>query len=180
MSITNELRKWVKTLYIPCSDELKREAERIADRIDAAHERLMGEQYKSLTIDMKPMTDEHMAEGGWVRLPMDGDGKPIRVGDVITHVPDGIKELAPETVKRIVLSKDEVTEECSYSMPKFLRHYHESTVEDLLADVADRAANLTGSYHEGGMNGDEYMDSMRALVAEYATKLRLADDGEEQ
>ena len=52
------------------------------------------------------------------------------------------------------------------------------TVEDVLADVADRAANLTGSYHEGGMNGDEYMDSMSALVTEYAAKLRLASNEE--
>ena len=165
MSITNELRKWVETLYIPCSGELTREAERIADRIDAEHERLMGEQYKSLTIDMKPMTDENMAESGWVRLPVDGDGKPIHVGDVIAHVPDGINKLAPETVTRIVLSKDEqriVTEDCSYSVPKFLRHV-EPTVADVLREFRDEVRRCCDT--------DD-------TIAEYADRIREAVEHE--
>lgn len=39
------------------------------------------QQLESLMFDCKPMTDENMAESGWVRLPKDADGEVIRVGD---------------------------------------------------------------------------------------------------
>lgn len=123
------------------------------------------------------VTHTDLEEAGWVRLPKDADGVPIRVGDKM----DGYKETIVVDEMRLqygswaLVSDDRRVFHC----PEAFRH-HKTTVKDVLADVADRAANLTGSYHEGGMNGDEYMDSMRALVAEYATKLRLVDDGDEQ
>lgn len=169
MSIADELREVARTranpeLYVVVEADTLFD---IANRIDEEHEKAMGEQFESLTIGMEPMTDENMAEDGWVRLPVDGDGKPIHVGDVITHLPDGIKELAPETVKRIVLSKDEqriVTEECSYSMPKFLRHYHEPTVEDVLREMC---LEIDHRCERGGIDYDE-------LFAEYAERIREA------
>ncbi len=178
MSITDELRKYADDLdkkaamksehgFSPIGMRLSA----IADRIDEEHEKALSEQFESLTVGMKPMTEENMAEGGWVRLPVDGDGKPIHVGDVIAHVPDGIKELAPETVVRIVLSKDEqriVTEDCSYSVPKFLRHV-EPTVESVLRE-------LCAAYMDTPLDDSNQGE----FFAEYAAKLRLADDREEQ
>lgn len=56
MSITEELRKWVKSLHTPNSGQVKDKALRIADRIDAAME-------------------------DYIELPKDADGMPIRIGD---------------------------------------------------------------------------------------------------
>ena len=77
MSITDELREYASTRISPNKGLLLA----IADRIDAEHERLMQEQ--PFTIDMVPMTDERMAEHGWMRLPKDADGEPVHLGDVM-------------------------------------------------------------------------------------------------
>lgn len=47
------------------------ELKRIADRIDAEHERAMA---AAALITGVPITDENMAEHGWVKLPVDADG----------------------------------------------------------------------------------------------------------
>lgn len=83
VSITDELREcirtavWqyengVKTAYIP-KDKLAYIAERIDEQVS--------KMYADLTIGMEPMTDDSMAEHGWIRLPVDADGVPIRLGD---------------------------------------------------------------------------------------------------
>lgn len=63
MSITDELREFIEDKAWMANNYAKALA--IADRIDAEHERLM--QQQPYTIDMVPMTDERMAEHGWVR-----------------------------------------------------------------------------------------------------------------
>ena len=78
MGITDELRKWG---YGFCGDTHD-VVTAIADRIDAEHERELAEQQDSLTVGMQPMTEENMAEGGWVRGPLDADGKMWRRGDM--------------------------------------------------------------------------------------------------
>ena len=75
MSITDELREWGSRW----EDIVALEIEEIANRIDAEHERM----YTDLTIGMEPMDAEHMAEHGWVELPVDADGVPIHVGDEV-------------------------------------------------------------------------------------------------
>ena len=111
-----------------------------------------------------------------VPLPVDADGVPIHVGDVLDGYGKTIEvvELRYGRSGWVLISRDGN----GYADCAAFSHHHAPTVEDVLADVADRAANLTGSYHEGGMNGDEYMDSMSALVTEYAAKLRLASNEE--
>lgn len=43
------------------------------------------------TVTLDAMTDTELAEHGLVRLPVDADGEPIRVGDVM-GVTDGLRE----------------------------------------------------------------------------------------
>ena len=82
MSITDELRDWGLDAHASWKiDKTDVDAlHAIADRIDAEYERM----YADLTIGMEPMTEESMAEHGWVKLPVDADGVPIRVGDELT------------------------------------------------------------------------------------------------
>lgn len=69
MSITTELREWVKSLYTPNSAQVKDEALRIADRIDEKHE--------SMCCEIADKFD------GWVMPPKDADGDSIHLGDVL-------------------------------------------------------------------------------------------------
>ena len=139
MAITDELREWIGT--ISWLDDSVSSAHKnvlaIADRIDAEHERM----FRSLTIDTEPMTDESMAEHGWVRLPLDADGVPIHMGDVVRYDNLGNKG-EPFEVKEITYRhgcEDEVGDGEQYGtiVAITVRHHHAPTVEDVLREFAD-------------------------------------------
>lgn len=86
MSITDELRKSVTKgcghlLGAKCDGYYELLA--IADRIDARHERCMADA----ALDAAP-TEAQLHDLGYVKLPVDADGVPIHVGDVMEW-PDG-------------------------------------------------------------------------------------------
>ena len=158
MSITDELREWGKRLYTPNSASLKNELERIADRIDAEHERATAG-----CIHYDP--DRHYCsvhgdtDNGWVRLPKDADGVPIRVGDEMVCINNG--EHCP--VEYIVLTEDGW--EVDGESPASMRHYHTPTVESILREFVEE--------------WDCLFDYERdVLIAEYAAKLRIAGEDE--
>ena len=137
-------------------------------------EREVGEMQRALTIDAKPMTDENMAADGWIRLPVDADGVPIRVGDVMDEqLPFG-GYAAPAPVDTMELSRGAGgygwmvrldSESGAFINPKLLRHHHAPTVEDVLREFVD-ALDI------------DRCDDPDATIAEYAAKLRLAGEGE--
>ena len=124
-SITDELRKWG---YGFCGDTHD-VVTAIADRIDAEYERVRAESI----IDM---TDESMAEHGWVRLPVDADGVPIRVGDTVEYVDD---TLAPRNVTSINLAGDGwwVYINGVGRQPDMYRHVTPDTWERIIEDALD-------------------------------------------
>ena len=175
MSITDELREWISTV-VWLDDSVQHTHEKvlaIADRIDAEHERLMQEQ--PFTIDMVPMTDERMAEHGWIRLPKDANGVPICVGDVLT---DGEHTFVVDELAAFgggswsIRNEDEnAWKACDVT------HYHEPTVEDVLRDVVTLCHNTWKE--ESPFHFYDVDDVMKSgNIAEYAAKLRLAKDGE--
>lgn len=120
-------------------------------------EREVDDMWHALTIDAKPMTDENMAESGWVRLPVDADGVPIHVGDVMAYA-DNTK---PMEVIALVPPAVFLTEDG----PRFAdmcRHYHAPTVEDVLREFGKRWDD-PAHYAKG------------ELVEEYAAKLQLKE-----
>lgn len=164
MSITDELRKWGRATLMP---SLLVKMEAIADRIDAEHERAVSEQ--PYTIDMVPMTDESMAGHGWVRLPKDADGVPIRIGDVMEPKGSGLLFDKASFEVRIMRC-----DECGWEVydrlggryvPSLLRHHHAPTVEDVLTEFAAKLIER-GELTNGGAQ----------TIAEYAAKLRLRED----
>ena len=175
MSITDELRKYARGYELTVNHKLLE----IADRIDAEHERALAEQFESLTVDMTPMTDENMAEHGWVRLPVDADGEVIHIGD---RVEDN------ERVVRIVLT-DGSWEPSVYveKLPNVLHehfcneivHYHEPTVEDVLRKFAEKMNENMGMYTGEVIDAEEWGTADSATISEYADKLRKlgVDDG---
>jgi hypothetical protein len=96
MSITDELREWAHGFNGPW----RRNEEMllaIADRIDAEHERELRETGEDIVRDVRRE---------WVRLPLDADGVPIRVGDVMDSKVDYLFDGKPFTVRALVLCED--------------------------------------------------------------------------
>ena len=133
-------------------------------------EREVGEMQRALTIDTQPMTDENMAEHGWVRLPVDAEGVPIHVGDVMEERSGHTFEVASIMVfggsgNQLVFS--DARNFSSFREPHDLRHHHAPTVEDVLREFALAC-------EDAGNAGPE----VERIVAEYAAKLRLAEEDE--
>ena len=166
MSITDELRRVIEDPllgYAPQDQHIKILTE-IADRIDIAHKHAIG-----YVDDRDPET---MAENGWVKLPADADGEPIHIGDVMES--KGSDFLFGENSFEVRSMR---CDECGWEVydrlggryaPSLLQHHHAPTVEDVLREMLYKAH----------IYDRQEMELLPDLIAEYATKLRLAGDAE--
>ena len=95
MRITDELRKWVKSLYTPNSGQVKDEALRIADRIDAAYKNSIdvknGDAYlkgyaecHAELMEGNEVIAADLERAGWIQLPKDADGVTIHLQDLMS------------------------------------------------------------------------------------------------
>lgn len=160
MSITDELREYAEAYE---GSATHASLDLIADRIDAEHENDMA---AAALIAGVPMTDEHMAEHGWIRLPLDADGVPIRVGDVMEWTTPHLGVPKVFEVQRIIMDPSGwhlVAYPATYA-PEECCHHHAPTVEDVLREFALKVA------------GEECMTIRKGVVEEYAKRLALADD----
>lgn len=169
MSITDELREWLDTGKVHWFGR-RPEIEPMLDRIDAEHESACGEAYGNGVQSVPIALDESQ----WVKLPVDADGVPIRVGDRVQFLGSD-----PSTVSHMSLASDGWRVYVKYDgdlgtgsgEPNRMRHYHAPKVEDVLREFASDIADVLG--------GDDFrLDGSDELFAEYAAKLRLAGDGE--
>ena len=101
----------------------------------------------------------------YTALPLDADGVPIHIGDVMEWCDSGEK-LTVEGIGIDVLFYID-GENAEWTAARNKHHHHEPTVEDVLREMADRCY----------ADEDEPRDR-DAIVAEYAAKLRLAGDAE--
>ena len=184
MGITDELREWaedntlrdrVLTTYPPqhAVYGVLETLLRIADHIDAEHERAMADAELAAA-----PTEAQMEEWGYVKLPVDAEGKVIHIGDRVEN---------NERVVRIVLT-DGSWEPSVYveKLPNVLHeyfcneisHYHEPTVEDVLREFAQEMSENMGMYTGEAIDADEWRDADAKTVEKFAAKLRLAGDGE--
>lgn len=153
--ITGELREWAGGALMRLSAH--EELTAIADRIDAEHE--------SALYDLRREHDEWEADrdAKWVKLPVDADGKYIRIGDEMETL---ISPFAGEhcAVEYLILLADGW--EVDGDAPTSMRHYHKPTVEDVLTEF--------------GIDWEHESDceDRAALLKEYAAKLRLVGDAE--
>ena len=158
VAITDELREFAQG----CAGGMGGDALRhIADRIDREHRMAM--EKVAAEVDALPMTDESMAEHGWIRLPVDADGVPIRPGDelVIFETGEHIRAYDVELYDdgRWCVGDYETMDSIH---PDRLRH-HTPTVEDVLREFADAMSNT-------------HPVDVSARIAEFAARLRLAED----
>ena len=176
MSITNELRKVAAKTECAngrCEKLYRGDLDHIADRIDA--EAKDNELFRR---EAEPFCDrlrEAAAERAdvtlfgvdYVALPLDADGESIRVGERVQLIGND-----PSTVSHMNLADDGWRVYVKYDgglgtgngEPKYIRHYHKPTVEDVLREFGDWYAHTKGGCDEDG------------IVAEYAAKLRLAGE----
>lgn len=160
MAITDELRDWMRARGMMAKETFD-QLTAIADRIDREHRMAM--EKVAAEADALPMTDESMAEHGWVRLPVDADGVPIRPGDelVIFETGEHIRAYDIELYDdgRWCVGDYETMDSIH---PDRLRH-RAQTVEDVLDEFV---ARWMETHH----------DDIPALKAEYAKRLRLAEE----
>ena len=158
MSITDELRKYARGYELMVNHKLLE----IADRIDRAHDHAV---MSAMNDALYHANDKNMAEHGWVRGPLDADGKMWRSGDMSDSNWGVIEGIAYEDGRWLVSGHDT---SAPWVPADSIRHYHEQTVEDVLREFADRVCN---SGHQWGLDAAD-------TIAMYAAKLRLAGDAE--
>lgn len=158
MSITDELRKYAQS-YKNSHDAwsgIGNDLDHIADRIDTEYKKALSGAYA-----------DKMDANGWVRLPLDADGEPIRIGDVMES--KGSDFLFGEASFEVrAMRYDEGGWEVYDRLgdryaPSLLRHHHKPTVEDVLREFA---AGICG----------QNADFAELAIAEYAKRLRLRED----
>lgn len=177
MSITDELREWA-SIEVPY--KYGHQLNAIADRIDVEYEDELQDMHnvaysKGFMDAMKERAswaswhEDEMAEYGWIRLPKDADGVPIRVGDKLRFENGMIVEV------RYLKIDSEGTSVCVlatngggdfYAIIDKAHHYHELTIEDVLRELVGKAQALSN------------VDDEDELVTEFAKRLTLAGDAE--
>ena len=176
MSITDELRVYTEKQikWVDMTKVHYHELFRIADRIDAEHQKALDEwKAENGQMWLKGYSECHaeLMEGnetlasdlercGWVRLPLDADGVPLRVGDEIEY-PNG----ARDTVRFATISPIGWAVNDRGWVPEAVRHHHPPTVEDVLRAMC---VEIDRRCESGHIDYDE-------LFAEYAKRLRLAE-----
>lgn len=158
MSITDELRVFAKRW--PCTDYIHKDMLAIADRIDAEHERGMA---AAALIAGVPMTEENMAEHGWVRGPLDADGEMWHSGDMSDSNWGVIEGIAFENGRWFISGHDT---SAPWIPADSIRHHHAPTVEDVLTEFAEK---ITDSQIPG------VHPTYEEAIAEYAQRLQLRE-----
>jgi hypothetical protein len=175
MNITDELREYVQVwretpnlmddLDAGDIDGLLGDFEHIADHIDAEHERQLEVLYRD------------MSDAEYIKLPVDADGVPIHVGDVM----DGTCPSGKHVNGTVNAIGDGVfwLSNVQFSLkPNYMHHHHEPTVEDVLEEYRVRYYDLVIDMECKNITNDEYVQGIKSLNTEYAKKLRLIDSEE--
>ena len=174
MSITYELREYTGNFYLLRYKDVREKLGAIADRIDAEHDAKVAywqeASYKDGYDEGFASADdwyaEHaaeLAEHGWVRGPLDADGKMWRSGDMSDSNWGVIEGIAYEDGRWLVSGHDT---SAPWVPADSIRHYHAPTVEDVLTEMLYKAH----------IYDEREMELLPDLIAEYATKLQLKED----
>lgn len=199
MSITDELREWFKDRLFMANGW--QEIHDIADRIDAEHEKAEDEwkakdgqswlhgyaECRAELMEGNEAIAASLEEAGWVKLPVSEDGDVLHIGELVDEkLPFG-GYAAPAPIDTMELSRGASgygwmvkldAENRALISPKLLRHHHEPTVEDVLREFAEKMAENTAMYVAESWDADERDEADAAAIAEFASRLRLAGDGE--
>lgn len=131
MSITDELRYYATLVERGTRTSLNK----LANSIDKEHEREVADARNDA---LYRANDKDMAELGWVKLPVDADGKTIHFGDVLDQFGTPMTVVAmsdPDPDQgdcMLQLTTDGLDD--TWVRARKMRHHHEPTVEDVLRE----------------------------------------------
>ena len=145
----------VQSLEISSSD-----FDRCCDAIDAVHAQLEREN-ASMKVELDRVLGEQERDG-WVELPKDADGVPIRVGDTVEYVDD---TLAPRNVTSITLAGDGwwVYIDGLGRRPDTYRHVTPDTWERIIEDAFNAAIQGADERWDSDVDRDILVARCKAL-----------------
>ena len=178
MSITDELR--MGGIYrFPSNRRVFTEEEltAIADRIDAEAEdnerfrREAGPFCDRLRDAAAERADVTLFGVDYTALPLDADGVPIRIGDVLDEIAVATYPFVPAKVVGYHECCGEVLPIVENDgefqvIPEKVCHYHAPTVEDVLTKMLEQAVGYSDAHTTVAANA----------IVEFAAKLRLAGE----
>ena len=173
--ITKRLRLYLYDAMVEIPSCLKR-AFSFCDSIDAAHKTLedefaeMQEFCDRLKDAVNKREDLTMWSVDYTAMPLDADGVPIHVGDVMEGEKVGGGFCEPFEVVGYIMSNGELEPMDEHKCPrrhKYLHHHHEPTVADILRQFADEIITFCTSVED-----HECVDA----IEEFSKRLRLAEE----
>ena len=115
----------------------------------------------------------------YVALPVDADGVPIHIGDVMEWSDGGTFEvvgIGNGGTLYYLDTYDDGTVGVEWTAAGDKRHHHAPTVEDVLTEFAQEMNENLGMYTGEAIDADEWRKADERTIAEYAAKLRLVGD----
>ena len=142
---------------------------KVAEEVTKAHNDGYEDGYDKGFADWCEEHEDKLEEHGWVKLPVDADGVPIRVGDELTEVELRRRGGKPAEVVCILYNDEGCVVSSSdpsgfFYDPSTLTHKLPPTVEDVLREFALKVAEK------------ECITMRKGVVEEYAKRLRLKED----
>ena len=133
MSITDELREYSKTAT--ASPAVFKELTDIADRIDEKHAKLRDKAYNDGVCDGIDADKNAM---GYIKLHVDADGVPIRIGDTMEW-PDGSTAEVIGIGDGVFFYKDDESDGADWSSAENKHHVKPDSWERIIRDATDVA-----------------------------------------
>lgn len=191
MESLERLRKYVKERdrysishsHVQAINEIADAIEEEFKEQEQAHNFAYGQVYEFadslsrqlLDFDKMEECPVEMAEHGWVKLPVDADGVPIRVGDLMDTEHFGTVEVEGFVHNAVAFYNYSGQPAYLCTSPANLcRHHHEPTVEGVLREFAHVGIHIGAK--DGLVAGEFDFYADEDSIAKYAAKLRLAGD----
>lgn len=151
----------------------------LLDNIDAIHKALEDE-YADMRTFVDRLSDAadkredvDLWDTNYTALPLDADGVPIHVGDVMEWCDSGEK-LTVEGIGSDVLFYID-GENAEWTAARNKHHHHEPTVEDVLREFAQAMAENSDMYVSEAIDADEREAADEEAIERFAKRLQLAD-----
>ena len=154
MGITSELRAFIDAMDRTRPYEAERLC-KVADRIDEEHARVLRETGEEIGADVRRE---------WMPLPVDADGAPVRIGDVMEWV-DGETFEVVGIGDGVLYYVEDGGALANWTLAESKIHHRVPTVEDVLREFAD----------EVYADADNEIRDRDFLCAKYAKRLTLAE-----
>ena len=165
-------------------DEIEREVEELRDR-DYRNGREDAKGAVEFADRLKAAVDKRedvtLFGVDYTPLPVDADGEPIHVGDVMEADNGTTFEVEHISLYQwgwrcVGEGTDRSGVTCTaHAIPDGCRHHHAPTVEDVLREFAQEMNENLGMYTGEAIDADEWRKADERTIAEYAAKLRLAE-----